>query len=180
VDKGLGLRKCLGGFELSAGMPRGNIVANKQRGRPFMPIRSAVAFWLGLITSAGAVAQEPPMGPLRPDQAAFRALYQELVETNTTLSAGSCTTAAERIAVHLKSAGFQDKDITLFSVPEHPKEGGVVAVLTGTSKSAKPMLLLGHLDVVEAKRLNERRSVRSVYVGRDFLTDLIKLYAEAG
>jgi acetylornithine deacetylase/succinyl-diaminopimelate desuccinylase-like protein len=99
-----------------------------------------------------AIAQEPPMGPLRPDQTTFFALYKELVETNTTLSAGSCTAAAERIAAHLKAAGFEDKDVTLFSVSDHPKEGGVVAVLTGTSKSAKPMLLLGHLDVVEAKR----------------------------
>jgi acetylornithine deacetylase/succinyl-diaminopimelate desuccinylase-like protein len=82
----------------------------------------------------------------------FRALYKELVETNTTQSVGSCTLAAEQIAAHLKSAGFADQDITLFSVPEHPKEGGVVAVLAGTSKSAKPILLLGHLDVVEAKR----------------------------
>ena len=92
------------------------------------------------------------MGPLRPDQTAFRALYKELVETNTTLSAGSCTLAAEHIAAHLKAAGFAEKDITLFSVPEHPKEGGVVAVLRGNPTSAKPMLLLGHLDVVEAKR----------------------------
>jgi len=99
-----------------------------------------------------AVAQEPPMGPLRPDQTTFLALYKELVETNTTLSVGNCTAAAERIAVHLRAAGFEDKDVTLFSVPDHPKEGGVVAVLAGTSKSAKPMLLLGHLDVVEAKR----------------------------
>jgi acetylornithine deacetylase/succinyl-diaminopimelate desuccinylase-like protein len=56
------------------------------------------------------------------------------------------------MAAHLKSAGFEDKDITLFSVPEHPKEGGVVAVLAGRSRTAKPILLLGHLDVVEAKR----------------------------
>ena len=99
-----------------------------------------------------AIAQEPPMGPRRPDQTTFFALYKELVETNTTLSAGSCTAAAERIAAHLRAAGFEDKDLTLFSVADHPKEGGVVAVLAGTSKSAKPMLLLGHLDVVEAKR----------------------------
>jgi acetylornithine deacetylase/succinyl-diaminopimelate desuccinylase-like protein len=117
-----------------------------------MAIRNAVPFCLGLIVSTGAVAQEAPMGALRPDQVAFRALYQELVETNTTLSAGSCTSAAEHVAAHLKSAGFQDPDITLFSVPEHPREGGLVAVLSGTSKSAKPLLLLGHLDVVEAKR----------------------------
>ena len=56
------------------------------------------------------------------------------------------------MAVHLKAAGYSDEDITLFSVPEHPREGGLVAILAGTSKTAKPMLLLGHLDVVEAKR----------------------------
>jgi acetylornithine deacetylase/succinyl-diaminopimelate desuccinylase-like protein len=99
-----------------------------------------------------AMSQESPMTPLRPDQVAFLALYKELVETNTTLSAGSCTVAAARIAVHLKEAGYSDEDITLFSVPEHPREGGLVAILAGTSKTAKPMLLLGHLDVVEAKR----------------------------
>jgi acetylornithine deacetylase/succinyl-diaminopimelate desuccinylase-like protein len=101
---------------------------------------------------AMAVAQEVPMTPLRPDQVAFLALYKELVETNTTLSAGSCTLAAERLAVHLKAAGYSDTDVTLFSVPEHPKEGGLVAVLNGMSKTARPILLLGHLDVVEAKR----------------------------
>jgi acetylornithine deacetylase/succinyl-diaminopimelate desuccinylase-like protein len=99
-----------------------------------------------------AAAQEAPMTALRPDQAAFRAIYKELVETNTTLSVGSCTLAAERMAAHLKAAGFSDKDITMFSTPEHPKDGGLVAILKGTSDSAKPMLLLGHLDVVEAKR----------------------------
>ena len=108
---------------------------------------------LGVMTlSWGACAQEAPMTPLRPDQVAFRALYQELVETNTTLSAGSCTLAAERLAAHLKGAGFTDKDLTLFSVPDHPKEGGLVAILPGKTGAAKPMLLLGHLDVVEAKR----------------------------
>ena len=97
------------------------------------------------------------MPPLRPDQVTFLALYKELVETNTTLSAGSCTLAAERIAAHLKSAGFEDKDLTPFSVPDHPKEGGLVAILAGSSKTAKPMLLLGHLDVVEAKRADWTR-----------------------
>jgi acetylornithine deacetylase/succinyl-diaminopimelate desuccinylase-like protein len=116
-----------------------------------MLMRTAGALSLTIAVQL-AIAQEPPMGPLRPDQTTFFALYKELVETNTTLSAGNCTAAAERIAAHLKAAGFADQDVTLFSVPEHPKEGGVVAVLNGTSKSAKPMLLLGHLDVVEAKR----------------------------
>jgi acetylornithine deacetylase/succinyl-diaminopimelate desuccinylase-like protein len=110
------------------------------------------AIGLTIAMQTAAIAQEAPMTPLRPDQLAFLALYKELVETNTTLSAGSCTLAAERVAARLKVAGYTDKDITPFSVPEHPKEGGLVAILPGSSKTAKPMLLLGHLDVVEAKR----------------------------
>jgi acetylornithine deacetylase/succinyl-diaminopimelate desuccinylase-like protein len=102
-------------------------------------------------------AEELPMDKLRPDQTAFRALYKELVETNTTLSAGSCTLAAERMAAHLKKAGFPASEVAVFSVPEHPKEGGVTAILPGTSKTAKPILLLGHLDVVEAKRADWTR-----------------------
>jgi acetylornithine deacetylase/succinyl-diaminopimelate desuccinylase-like protein len=89
---------------------------------------------------------------IRPDQAEFRGLYKELVETNTTLSVGSCTLAAERMAARLKAAGYADKDIRLFSVPDHPKEGGLVATLAGSKPKAKPILLLAHLDVVEAKR----------------------------
>ncbi len=110
------------------------------------------AIGAAMAVQCAAIAQEAPMPTLRPDQVTFRALYKELVETNTTLSAGSCTLAAERVAAHLKAAGFTDKDVTLFSAPDHPKEGGLVAVLPGSSKTAKPMLLLGHLDVVEAKR----------------------------
>jgi acetylornithine deacetylase/succinyl-diaminopimelate desuccinylase-like protein len=107
---------------------------------------------LAIAMQTATLSQEAPMTPLRPDQVAFLALYKELVETNTTLSTGSCTLAAERMASHLKAAGYSDEDITLFSVPEHPREGGLVAILAGTSKAAKPVLLLGHLDVVEAKR----------------------------
>ena len=82
----------------------------------------------------------------------FRALYKELVETNTTLSAGNCTLAAERMAAHLKAAGFEDKDIHLFTAPGHPKEGGLVAIYPGRDPKQKPILLLAHIDVVEAKR----------------------------
>jgi acetylornithine deacetylase/succinyl-diaminopimelate desuccinylase-like protein len=101
---------------------------------------------------AAAIALPASAQMIRPDQVTFRALYKQLVETNTTLSAGSCADAAAKMGAHLKGAGFSDGEITLFSVPEHPKDGGLVAVLTGSDATIKPMLLLGHLDVVEAKR----------------------------
>lgn len=92
-----------------------------------------------------------------PDERTFRGLYQELVETDTTLSAGSCTLAAERMAARLKAAGYADRDLTLFAIPEKPKEGGLVAVLPGADPRAKAILLLAHLDVVEAKRADWAR-----------------------
>src|SRR3569623_483738 len=94
---------------------------------------------------------------MTPDRQVFFGLYKELVETNTSLSVGSCTQAAAQIAARLKAAGYADADITQFSVPEHPREGGLVAVLQGSDKRVKPMLLLGHLDVVEAKRADWKR-----------------------
>src|SRR3954471_16776648 len=99
-----------------------------------------------------AAAAAPSLAQPSTDEQQFRALYKELVETNTTLSAGSCTLAAERIATRLKAAGFPDADLHPFADPAHPKEGGLVAVLPGRDPKAKPILLLAHIDVVEAKR----------------------------
>jgi acetylornithine deacetylase/succinyl-diaminopimelate desuccinylase-like protein len=113
----------------------------------------------------------------RSDQKAFFGLYKELVETNTTLSAGSCTQAAAQIAVRLKAAGFADADLVSFSVPDHPKEGGLVAILPGSDPSKKPMLLLAHLDVVEANRADWERDPFTLveengyYYGRGTIDD---------
>ncbi|MBP7371149.1 MAG: M20/M25/M40 family metallo-hydrolase [Arenimonas sp.] len=97
--------------------------------------------------TSGVSAQTP-----RADQLAFRELYQELVETNTTLSSGSCTQAAAQIGARLKAAGYSDSQLTYFSVAEHPKDGGIVAILPGSDATARPILLLAHIDVVEANR----------------------------
>ena len=118
--------------------------------------RTQVAFAhaaLLLLATVPAVAGDA----LRPDQAAYRELFRELVETNTTLSSGNCTEAAEKMAARLRKAGMADSDIHLFALPEHPKEGGLVAVLPGSDRAARPMLLLAHLDVVEAKRADWTR-----------------------
>ncbi|HEX8384492.1 MAG TPA: M20/M25/M40 family metallo-hydrolase [Sphingomonas sp.] len=114
-----------------------------------------------LVGPQGAAAQT------RPDQRAFFDLYKELVETNTTISQGDCTMASAQIATRMKRAGYADRDITLFSVPDHPREGGIVAVLPGSDASLKPMLLLGHLDVVEADP-------------KDWTRDPFKLVEEGG
>jgi acetylornithine deacetylase/succinyl-diaminopimelate desuccinylase-like protein len=89
---------------------------------------------------------------LRSDQAAYREIYKELVETNTTLSAGDCTLAARKMADRLKAAGYADADLHVLATPQNPKEGSLVAVLKGSDAKLKPLLLLGHLDVVEARR----------------------------
>lgn len=107
-------------------------------------------FGLALLGAAPAISAEPPSP--RPDQLAFREIYKELVETNTALSSGSCTLAAEKIAVRLRKAGYADTDIVLFADPKLPREGGLVATLRGSDSKAGAVLLLGHLDVVEARR----------------------------
>jgi acetylornithine deacetylase/succinyl-diaminopimelate desuccinylase-like protein len=87
----------------------------------------------------------------------FHATYKELVETNTTLSAGDCTLAAQKMAARLKAAGYPDQDLHIFVPEGHPKEGGLVAVLHGTDPKAKAILMLAHVDVVEAKRADWQR-----------------------
>ena len=114
---------------------------------PSAPGRAAARLAAALPGLAGAQSAAP-----RPDQLAFRALYKELVETNTTLSVGSCTKAAEAMAARLKAAGYPDSDLHLIVDPAHPREGNLVAVLPGTDPKAKAVLLLAHIDVVAAKR----------------------------
>jgi acetylornithine deacetylase/succinyl-diaminopimelate desuccinylase-like protein len=112
---------------------------------------------LKALTAVSAIAllmtTAPPAGAQSaPGEAQFREVYKELVETNTALSNGSCTLAAERMAARLKAAGFADADLHPFSVPDHPKEGGLVAWYPGRDPKLKAVLLLAHIDVVEAKR----------------------------
>ena len=106
------------------------------------------------LASTTALAQP---GPLSSERAEFRSLFKELVETDTSITTGSCTVAAERMAARLKAAGFKDDQLTLFTDPAHPKEGGLVAVLPGRSNTLKPLLLIAHIDVVAANRADWER-----------------------
>jgi acetylornithine deacetylase/succinyl-diaminopimelate desuccinylase-like protein len=82
----------------------------------------------------------------------FRDTYKELIETNTTLSAGDCTLAATRMAARLKAAGYPEQDLRIFVPEGHPKEGGLLAILHGSNPKSKAILMLAHVDVVEARR----------------------------
>lgn len=88
----------------------------------------------------------------RPDQTKFREIYKELVETNTTHSTGDCTLAATRMAARLKAAGFADADLNVFAPENLPLDGGLIATLAGSDPKLGSVMLLAHLDVVEAKR----------------------------
>jgi len=87
--------------------------------------------------------------PPEPDRQLARSIYKEFVEIQSGFSTGSTTPVAEAAARRLKSAGFPDSDIFLGGAI--PKKANLVVRYHG-SGARKPILLLAHTDVVEAKR----------------------------
>jgi acetylornithine deacetylase/succinyl-diaminopimelate desuccinylase-like protein len=110
-----------------------------------------------LALSFAATTAAPAQDALRPDQIRFKGLYKELVETNTTLSVGSCTEAAQKMGARLKAAGYPEADIQILAPSDRPKDGNLIAVLHGKDAKLKPLLLLAHIDVVEANRADWER-----------------------
>jgi acetylornithine deacetylase/succinyl-diaminopimelate desuccinylase-like protein len=78
-----------------------------------------------------------------------RDIYKQLIEINTTDSVGSTTVAAEAMAQRLRDAGYPAGDVQVLG--PNPRKGNLVARLRGTG-ARKPMLMICHLDVVEARR----------------------------
>ena len=105
---------------------------------------SLIVFLAAVVSVCPAGAQDD--GPYN---LAARAILKELVEINTTDSSGSTTKAAEAMAVRLKAAGFADADLQL--IGPDARKGNLVARLRGRG-AGKPILLLAHLDVVEASK----------------------------
>jgi acetylornithine deacetylase/succinyl-diaminopimelate desuccinylase-like protein len=75
-------------------------------------------------------------------------IYKELVEINTVTATGDTARAAEAMAARLRAAGFSVSDVQVFTPAA--RKGNLVARLRGTG-ARKPILLLAHLDVVEAR-----------------------------
>jgi acetylornithine deacetylase/succinyl-diaminopimelate desuccinylase-like protein len=78
-----------------------------------------------------------------------RAIFKQLIEINTTESVGNVTQAAEAMAQRLREAGFPEKDV-IVAGPD-PRKKNLVVRLRGTGQKP-PVLFIGHLDVVEARR----------------------------
>jgi acetylornithine deacetylase/succinyl-diaminopimelate desuccinylase-like protein len=98
-------------------------------------------------TTAAAQETAPPQ---------LRAIYQELVEIDTSDASGDTTRAAEAMAARLRAGGIPPADIQVIVPPGGPKKGNLVARLRG-SGAKKPLLLLAHIDTVNAKREDWQR-----------------------
>lgn len=80
-----------------------------------------------------------------------RTIFAELIEINTTDSErGNVTTAARALARHLLAAGFPEEDVHVLVPADAPTKGNLVARLRGRDTGRAPILLLAHIDVVEA------------------------------
>ena len=128
-----------------------------------MSIRPVIAVVLGLTMGSAHAAditasrQTAASAKARAGETEFRALYKELVEINTTLSVGSCTEAANAMKARLSAAGFADEQLHVIVPPGRPKDGNLIALLPGSDAKLKPLLLLAHIDVVEANRADWER-----------------------
>jgi acetylornithine deacetylase/succinyl-diaminopimelate desuccinylase-like protein len=106
---------------------------------------------LALATVSSTWASTPGPLPPKADQELARDILKELVDINTTHDHGS-TAAAQVMQQQLLAAGFPAEDVVLIAPPDKPTKGSLVVRYRAKKQGAKPVLFLGHLDVVEAKR----------------------------
>jgi acetylornithine deacetylase/succinyl-diaminopimelate desuccinylase-like protein len=117
-------------------------------------LAAAIAAAASLPIAAAAPQRTAPVytpGALTADQQLARDIYKELIEINTGVTTGNVTTAAVAMAKRFRDAGIPEADI--FVGGPRPEKYNVVARIRGRSGAAaarKPILLLAHLDVVEA------------------------------
>ena len=109
-----------------------------------------------LAIAAFAFAFATPAAAQAPEQSLLRAIYQELVEIDTSDASGDSTRAATAMAARLRGAGIAAADIEVITPADGPKKGNLVARLRGTG-AKKPLLLLAHIDTVNANREDWQR-----------------------
>ncbi|MGO9572992.1 MAG: M20/M25/M40 family metallo-hydrolase [Terriglobales bacterium] len=114
----------------------------------FQKLGLAVLFSLLVMSSMQAQQLSPA------DEATRRLaldIFKQLIEINTTDSVGSVTAASEAMAQRFRDAGFAESDIQILGPSSNDRKKNIVVRLHGSDKH-KPVLLIGHLDVVEARR----------------------------
>src|SRR3954447_16531402 len=104
------------------------------------------SMWIALFCATALSAQTMPP---QADQQLAHDIYKQFVEVQSGFTTGSTTPVAEAAAARLKAAGFPESDI--FVGGANPRKANLVVRYHGTG-SRKPILLLAHTDVVEAKR----------------------------
>jgi acetylornithine deacetylase/succinyl-diaminopimelate desuccinylase-like protein len=101
---------------------------------------------------AAACAGSPDAGAQPAGDAAFRAMFREMVETDTSAATGDCTALVDKVAARMTASGFPAAQLYKFTPEGAPKAGNLVAVLPGKDPQAKAVMMLGHIDVVNARR----------------------------
>jgi len=129
-------------FDPSAAIPEESKMSQKARWK-FSAILLSTAL-VSVLAAGGARADG-----LNPQQQLAFDIYKELLEINTVTATGDTAMAAEAMAARLRTAGFAESDVHVFSPA--PNKGNLVARLHG-SGARKPILLVAHLDVVPANR----------------------------
>ncbi|WP_103934441.1 M20/M25/M40 family metallo-hydrolase [Bryocella elongata] len=102
-----------------------------------------------LSVAAGELAAQQPKLPAQ-DRELSRAMLAEVIGINSQDSNGSVTAVAEALRARFVAAGFAESDLILAG-PNDRKQNLVVRV-AGSDASLKPILIIGHIDVVEARR----------------------------
>ena len=110
---------------------------------PLAALAAAWPVWALSVATPAAASPDAAYDTLAHD------IFKQLIEIDTSDSTGNVTTAAEALAQRFRAAGFPPADLTLLGPNERKKN--LVVRLHGTG-TRKPVLLMGHLDVVEARR----------------------------
>ena len=90
-------------------------------------------------------------------RAAFRAIYEEMVEIDSSPTTGSCTKVVRATESRLRAAGFTGDDVQVVIPDGKPEDGNIVARIRAPGATKKGVLLLAHIDVVDARRADWER-----------------------
>ncbi|MFL6748212.1 MAG: M20/M25/M40 family metallo-hydrolase [Sphingomicrobium sp.] len=120
-------------------------------------MRHLAAFFLACLSTAAVAATDPRTVATRLDpawQEKTRSLFQQVIEIPTVHNRGEVPRMADLLAAQFKAAGIPDQDIKIMPYEGLPgdKTAALIVRWRSPHPTKKPMLILGHMDVVEAKR----------------------------